>query len=429
MRKGDRESILFHWLHWDINVVEFYIYETLLRISTSIISLFIPIYLLGEVGYSLSETIGFFVILQIFFLLAVPFGGRVCAALGAKKTMALRLPFLAIYYYGLQKLSGDFAADMYFVVPLLFFYSTTGAWANVARDLFLSKHVLGDTPGKMLAFLRICMTGSTVVAPLLGGAISYFYGFDALFLGGTLLALAAGLPLFLTPDEHFRVQYRPKDLFTFIGQKVPRPYLLAEAGSIFSDVIMWIMWPIFLYFVLQNTAEMGALVTISSLASMGVAYFVGQKVAGKDAKKLLQRGVLVASGLFFLRVVFLNPFVIGFVNALNRIIEPIYRIPYDRAVYRMILHHQRQTKMANLKQLISETYYTLGVAVLWGASLFVERESTGFFLLLFFGASLLMLLMQQMAKVKFEKSDEKAVAKEEKEKTAEKESKIVESEK
>ena len=426
MKKEHVSSPAFHFLHWDINIVEFYIFETLLKISTSIISLFIPIYLLVDVGYSISEVMAFFVLLQLFFFFTIAFGGKVSTVLGTKKTMALKLPFTAIYYYGLQQLGGNFYQDLILLIPLLIFYSTFSGWSNVARDIFLSKHVLQKNTGKMLAFLKICMVVASVISPLAGGWISYIYGFDMLFWCGTVLVLLSGIPLFLTPDEHFEIKYKPRDLFSFIREKVDKSYLMAEAGNIFSDVIMWIMWPLFLYFAIKNTAEMGTLVTASAFVSMGVAYFVGQKINGKDAKKLLKNGIKGASFLFFLRAVSLNPFAIGAIDAFNKIIEPIYRIPYDRAAYRMIMYHQNQIKMANLKQLISETYYTSGVIILWVASLFVESESKYFFISLFAGAAILMLLMQQIAKVKFQRVDEKFIEKEEHHGTATEELKVME---
>ncbi len=413
-------------MHWDMNIVEFYAYQTLLKIAQSMTNLFVPIYLFSDLGYSLPQVVLFFVVLQLGFSLIIPFAGYVIHFLGIKKTIAASLPMLVIYFMSLKYLTGDFVSDMLFMTPILFLRAGLKGSGQVATDVFMAKHVLKKNTAKMLAMLKILMVTASILAPLIGGWVSYIYGFDMLFWIAIGLVLASGIPLFLTPDEHFPPKYEAHDILDFVKDEADRNYLVAEFGNIFTDVIMWIMWPLFLFFAIQSTAGMGTLVTISATLSMGMAYFIGQKINGKDAKLLMKNGIRGAATLFFFRAISLNPFIIGIIDAANKILDPIYRIPYDRAAYRVIIAHKNQIKMANIKQFISENYYTFSTFILLMVTLIVPEQSTNFFIGLFAFSAIIMLIMQRMACIKLTPLDQKIITEQEHHHLAEEELKVME---
>lgn len=416
----------FHFLHWSLDITEYYIFKTLSQIGKSLTNLFIPIYLLSELHYSLWQVTLYFVILQIFFPPTIAFAGEIIQKIGLKKSMALSLPCFALYFWGINFLKGDFFADLVLIIVLLMVRGVSGGISNLANDIFMAKHVLKKIPGKMIAWLKIAMTVATLIAPFVGGLVTYFFGFDMLFYVAIGLMLLSGVPLFLTPDIHFRIQYRPSSLITFLLKKARPNYLWAEFGNVFTDTMMWILWPIFLFFALDNTAEMGSLVTISAIFSIIVSFFVGRKITEIDPQKMIRRGVVGASFLFFCRPLFLHPVAIGVIDALYKIIDPIFRIPYDRAAYRLVMEHENIIKRANIKQFVAEIYYTLGTLILFLLTLFFDKSSKPFFITLFLFAALTMLLMMRMAYVKFKSMDQKIIATEQKEGVVEKDLEILE---
>ncbi len=416
----------FHSHHWDMNIIEFYLFQSMFMIAFSMINLFVPIYLISDVGYPLWGVITFFLITQIFFISSLPFSGKVIKYFGVKHSIVLQLPFYAIYYIGLQYLSGNFVSDLAILIPIIGLRAFFGSNGNVARDIFMSKNILKKNTGTMLAWWRIVIVAATVISPFIGGLVSYFYGFDKLFWIAIVITLFSGLPLLLTSDKHFNINYKPQQLFSFIRHKADKNYLIAEAGNILSDTMMWIMWPLFLFFALKNTADLGKLITMSAAISMGIAYFVGKKVDTSNPANLLINGVRISSGLFLLRAISLNPFIIGIIDAFNKIIDPIFRIPYDRAAYKIIMENHDQVKMANIKQLITEIYYTIGVLILLMVVLVVPEVSVKLFITLFVVFAFIMLLMQKMANIKFKSDDKQAVLIVEKENMIIEELKILE---
>lgn len=403
----------FHFQLWNINIAEYYVFQTLFQIGKSITNLFIPIYLLMDLQYELWQVLLFFVIFQLPFPPSVAVSGKIIEKIGLKKSMAMTLPFFALYFWGINWLSGDFVADLKIIIPLVILRAFFGAISNVSKDIFMAKHVLAKTPGKMLAWLKISLSVGTLMAPLVGGMVTYFFGFDVLFYVAMGFVLLSGVPLLLTPDIHFKILYKTSSLFAFLRDKAKPNYLLAEFGNIFTDTVMWILWPIFLFFALENTAEMGTLVTISAIISIIVSYLVGKQIQKSDPKKMIRWGVRFASFFFFARPLFLHPVIIGSIDAIYKIIDPIFRIPYDQAGYRLVMEHENLIKRANVKQLVAEIYYTFSIILLFLLSLFFDKTSKAFFITIFLAAAIIMLLMERMSRVKFKTIDEKKIAAEE----------------
>ncbi|MBL4693984.1 MFS transporter [Candidatus Gracilibacteria bacterium] len=419
-----------NWLHfhiklWNINIIEYYAHVSLLQIGKSMTSLFIPIYLLSNLNYQIWQVMFFYFLTQIAFVPAVLFASKIIKKTGLKKAMALNLPFTAIYFWAINQMNGDFKKDILFIITFILLQSSTRAIANVANDIFMAKHVLKKAPGKMLAWLKIILTVGTLIAPLVGGVVTFFFGFEALFYSAIIIVLLSAIPLLITCKSHFEINYKPQSLIKFLKEKARPNYLIAEFGNVFTDTIMWILWPIFLFITLDNTAEIGTLVTISAIASIIVSYLISKRIKKHEAKKMIRWGVRSSSVLFFARPFFLHPLAIGTVDALYKIIDPIFRIPYDQAAYRLVMKNENLIKRANIKQLVSEIYYTLIVSLLFIFSLFFKEPSKTFFISTFLLAAIMMLLMQRMAHVKFKKSDIKNIDRAEKEEAVDKNIEII----
>lgn len=389
----------FHHIHWNMAIVEFYLFQTLSKIWQLITNLFLPIYLF-TMWYSIFEIVLFYVILQIMFLIFNPFSWKVIEKLWVKHTIFLQIPWYILFYLWLQQISWNFYNDFYLILLLLLARCTWPAFANVAIDVFMAKNIVKKSTWKMIAWLKIAITIWWIMAPVIWWFISYFYWFNNLFYLWIFLTCISWLPLFLTPDKHFHIHYKPQQLFSFILHKADKNYLIAEIWAILPDTLMWIMYPLFLYYAIQNTADLWILMTISAFISIMISYYIWKKVDMNQWKKYLKIWVKIWSITLFLRSISLNQIIIWIMDALDNILLPIWRIPYDSITYKVINDHSDQIKMSNLKQLISEIYYTLWTLVLLWLSFFNKEMTMTFFMITFGVFALLSLLALRMELVR-----------------------------
>ena len=68
--------------------------------AVSLIAIFIPIYLL-EIGYSLSMTLLFFVVTNVFHFLGIYPAALIISKKGVKHTIFYSMPFLILFFLGL----------------------------------------------------------------------------------------------------------------------------------------------------------------------------------------------------------------------------------------------------------------------------------------------------------------------------------------
>jgi len=403
MDKKHSISLDFHLRHWNMEIVEYYIFQTMYNITSSMLSLFLPIYLLHDVGYPLWAVISYFIINQFFFVLLVPFVGRALHFLKIKQAIVVHLPFVALYFILIRTVSGDFIKDLPLLIFILFFRAAAKSLYAVANDVFMAKHLMKKSSGKMLAWLKIFLLIASIITPLVGGIISYLFGFGMVFIVSSILIILSGIPLLLTPGKHFEIKYGAKDILNFTTHHVKKNYAIAEFGRVLPGTVMWIIWPIFLYFAVKNTAELGTILSISSLISIGMAYYIGKKIDGGSRKKILKRGIALSEIFFFIRTFYINPIFIGAIDALGEIINPMVEIPYNHYAYQMVATHKDQIKMANVKQFVTEFYYFLGTIVLMPIVLIFPELTQRLFIILFSIFAIIRLLMLRMTKIKLEK--------------------------
>ena len=147
----------FHKAHWDMNIIEFYIFQALYKLANTMINLFLPIFLLVK-WYWVTEVILFFVIMQILFILFNPFTWKVIEKLWVKHSIALKIPCYIAFFIGLKYISWNFIDDIYLIFIILIFRASWPSISNVAVDIFMAKNIVKKNPWKMIASLKILLS-------------------------------------------------------------------------------------------------------------------------------------------------------------------------------------------------------------------------------------------------------------------------------
>ncbi|MBR9683533.1 MFS transporter, partial [Candidatus Woesearchaeota archaeon] len=86
-------------------MTEIYISIAIRAFAFSLLSLFVPLYLYSELGYSLNATLGFFLVYSVVFAVMTPIAAKIMARIGVKHTMLLSVPMYITYFmllYGLK---------------------------------------------------------------------------------------------------------------------------------------------------------------------------------------------------------------------------------------------------------------------------------------------------------------------------------------
>ncbi len=370
-------------LKFDKEMAEVGLFQLFFYLGRNLVVLSLAYHMYVSLNYELWQIGVYFLVGQLFFVLATPFCGEMIRIIGVKHAIASRAFTLCIFWFCLPfVLSENFGQTLLYMLPLFLLRGGGGANSAMAYDVFLSHHLNKKNKGKSLALLQIAIMVGTVVAPILGGIITDQFGFVyTTYVGLAFFALAGGV-LLLTPDEKFKFPYSPARFLKNIPSQTPKPLLQAEFGRVFFDGAMYVAWPLFLILVMTNMTSIGMVAGISSGVAMVMAYWIGKRMDNSDAKpeKALSHGAYRSMVLNFIRGIWWEPITIGIIDSLNKINDQTIKVPYDMQFYKW-MHEENTLERAHIRLFVSQAVYLLTFLILVILLYFIAKPSVAFVLI------------------------------------------------
>lgn len=342
--------------------------EAIKSVGLSLVSIFIPVYLL-KLGFSVTEVIGFFLVQQaVYFVLIAP-AGRLTLFLRPKRTVCLSYFLTLLALIVLSSLEHN--KGLLLVPAVIAGAAECLYWISYHTNL--SRLVRKGRAGREITLLAAAMKVIGVFGPMIGGFIAYLFGGEKLFLVAAILLAAAALPLLFTSDTVRQKQ-------PHYGRLKPGAIasdLAASAGSGINGLVATAIWPLFLVTVLSTYAEIGLLVSASTLAGFLVLFAVGRLTDKGALGPLLWLGAFLYAGTNLLRLTGVSPFVASAATVGHSVADSVTATPLTAAYYRNASLGHRVEYIVRMEQ---------------GA--FVARVSV---LALLFGVSLLLPPLQVFA--------------------------------
>src|SRR3989338_8032913 len=111
-----------HWWHLlpKKELPQIYLSLGLRSFALALTSLFVPLYLHQQLGYSLAETIGFYLFYAVIMAISSPLAAKFCAKFGVKHSIMLSIPLYLAFILLLYLLP-------YVKVPLLLLGALVGS--------------------------------------------------------------------------------------------------------------------------------------------------------------------------------------------------------------------------------------------------------------------------------------------------------------
>jgi MFS family permease len=342
---------------------QMYLAETIKGFAYSIVGIFIPIYLLNQ-GVSLPDLCAFMLLMNaVRVLLEIPIGQAI-ARFGAKHVLALSYPASFVYIVAI-------AYYQQFHIPL---WTIALAWALAdglhwtAYETEFSKVKHASTSGREMSAIGALSTIAGAAGPLIGGIFAAKFGLQSLFVVAPALLLLAMVPLYQSVD----VVRSPALRFGGIFNRSRRDFVAHAALS--SDyVVAGTIWPLFMYFVINDYFQLGAVISLSLFLTLA-AYFVIGRLSDSVSKKAL---ILMGSTGLALVNVFRNFagtlwYAFG-INIAGLIFSPLMSTPIFAVFYRHA-DQSRRIEYIVLLQMAGDVARAALWAIVLGLSLVASRQ-------------------------------------------------------
>lgn len=307
---------------------ELYTSMLIRSLATSLIGLFVPIYLYS-LGFSVRTIFGFFIIFFIVRIFCDVISALTVARIGPKHTIALSTLANIVFLLLLLTLK-----DLHW--PLAFVAivgSLTNSLFFIAfhTDFSKIKHPLHG--GKELGYLTILEKIGGILGPLIGGVIATVFSPSYTIVIAIILFIISLIPLFMTNEpvkthQHITLKgfkWRPH-IREFVS------YTCLNTENVIS-ILLWNFYLAIAIFTKDPYAKIGAITAISTALSLLSVRVVGVRVDNKSDRKLLHFGVVVNSFIHLLRVFVRTPLGALGINVLNDPITVTYRMPFVKQFY------------------------------------------------------------------------------------------------
>lgn len=308
-------------------VRELFLSSAILEFASAMILFFEPIYLYQQ-GASLKLIMLFNLGVYLVYFFIMPLGGKFAKSRGFEHSIFLSTPFLILYYLCLA-LS---AVSFYFLIPALIFlaWQKTFYWPGYHADF--AHYGQAFEQGREISNITVIISLVYILGPLLGGAIIHFFNFTVLFTVVAILTILSNLPLLLTPEKFKPSTFSYAKAYRRLIRADNRRRLLAYLGF-GEELILFTLWPIFIFIILKNNFKIGGLIALSTLFTAILALYIG-KLTDKTRKHSVLRFTAVIYSLsWFLRLLARGTAGIFLIDTFSRIGKNILYVPLTAITY------------------------------------------------------------------------------------------------
>jgi MFS family permease len=274
-------------------LTQIYLSLVLRNFTVSLLSLFVPIYLHIELGYTLHETFLFFIFYALVLAITTPLAAKFASRFGVKHTVLLSIP-LYLGYVSLLYLLSVYSFSLIFVSSLLGM-SIAFYWTGMHLIFFHASHKShrGEEIGKR--------TGSSVIAamfgPLLGGFLIKFVGFWSVFALGALVLMLSAFILFFSKEEYAKYHFSIRSIVDRDHWKNSL-FFMSRGSRVMANSVIW---PLFIFVILDDYVSLGIVGFILSGVGALLIIFVGKYSDHVSKSKILHVITFFESLSWFLR--------------------------------------------------------------------------------------------------------------------------------
>lgn len=273
-------------------LTEIYVAHAIHSFAFSMISIFIPIFLLKE-GFSLLQIAAFYITVNLVVMTQVHRFLKFAAKKGVKHSIAISVPLTVLFFLALYNID--------IILPILGKFPTAialGALNMVAVMFYwmgfhidFAKVHTKEKSAKQFSVLQTITIILSIAGPLLGALIILWSSFNTLFLIIILLLVIGVVPLFFSGEMHEPVAINFKDIFSKRERRRHIPYI--GEGMHFRAASIY--WPIVLFLLAINLQEIGILYTFTNFLLALFTVYLGRVSNQKNQHHILRWGTIVHS--------------------------------------------------------------------------------------------------------------------------------------
>ncbi len=318
-------------------IAELYASTAIADLALAIVLLFEPIFLFSVLHYTVQEVLLFMGAVYAFYIVLIPFGAKVAARFGYYHSIALSIPFQILYWvllFGAQS-----HPMLIFFAPIAFAIEKSLFWP--AFHASVSRFARDEQRGREFSAMYAIVNVAQAVGPFIGGFISERFGVQATFIVAILIYGCSCLPLFIRKEVFIPKPYDFRGTWEMY-KMYPKKFLGYLGFG--EELLVLTVWPIFIYVLIKDYQNTGALVTVSTLVATAMALYIGKISDSFNKRTLIKIGSFIYFLVWLARYAATNFWSVFAIDSLSRtskdlVFIPLSTLTYERAEATHILHY------------------------------------------------------------------------------------------
>lgn len=296
------------------------------NLAQAIIIIFEPIFLYSVLGFSVEQVLLFFAAVYAFYVVLIPFGGKIASKVGYAHSIFFSIPFQIAFWFMLVGAENNLM--WIYIAPLILATQKSLFWP--AFHATMARFANGQQRGREFSLMYAIMNFMQIVGPMVGGFISVMFGINAIFIFASIIYLCSAIPLFWSQEIFVPKAYKFHDTW-----ELYKTYPIRFAGYLAfgEELLVLTIWPIFIYLVVQNYQDLGSLVTVATLVATGLALYIGIYTDGHSKRTVLRIGGFLYVLSWLARLPVISPLGAFITDALSRTSKSLVFIPMSTLTY------------------------------------------------------------------------------------------------
>ncbi len=332
----------FHLPHYFANKVRsqvehLYFAVGIGNLAQSIVALFEPIFLFAVVGMTIEEILLFVAAVYAIYIFTIPWGAKIASRYGYAHTLFFSIPFTILFWLTLYGAKDN----QMMLFPAMFFLAIQKSLFWPAFHTSLARFANGGQVAREFSMAYSIMNFVQIIGPFLGGVIAVYFGIGATFVVASIIYLFAAIPLFWSKEVFTPKEYTFKGTWELYKQYPKHFFGYLGYGE---ELLALIVWPIFIYTIVDNFEQLGLMITVSTLVATAFALLIGIFTDSHSKRLTLRVGAFFTSLIWLARIPVASAFGVIVTDSLARTSKSIVTIPmtaltYERAESTHIMHY------------------------------------------------------------------------------------------
>jgi MFS transporter len=301
-------------------------------VGIGLLGLFFPIFLFEKFNYNYYPVIWYFLFSFGLTFFVIPLGAIIMSKIRLKQSMILATFFLVGFIAVLY---------VYDIYPLLSILIIAALASNIWRMLYwvpfhtdFVKFTKAGHRGEQYSVLKIIQDVLGILVPLSAGLILNYYNYSVLFIIAMVIVLASIIPLFKLEKNNEKFSWTYWQSYKELFKKKNRKTLYAYAADGAETIIGSVIWPIFIFTVLDKEyLAVGAVSTLIIGLTVILDIIVGRYSDKFNKKKILKYGSVFYALGWIIKIFVGTAFHIFIVSTYHNLTAIFRRIPFDTLMY------------------------------------------------------------------------------------------------